>query len=310
MSHFTVIVIGNAVKEQLQPFHEFECTGSNDQFVQDVDVTEEMLASIAEGESIEEALSYHGIEDKIVDDESKVEKVGDECLHKYGYAIVKDGKLVKAVNRTNPNKKWDWWVIGGRWSGYFRLRPGAAGMAGTKSWTNRGKPSKPGYCDSARIGDIDFDGMRAEAGESAGKEWDLFHKHVGDCVQGFRKWDEVYKTEDSEATRLEYHAQPLRKRIEELRSDMSLLSEDREFFFWCRAEEYLCDRDTFVQQARDRAIAPYAVVHEGRWLAKGEMGWFGFSDDKCTQEDWNRKVNELIDSLPADTWLTLVDCHI
>lgn len=295
MSHFTVIVIGNAIEEQLQPYHEYECTDIRDKYVVWVDSTEEVKTEWEEaGADIKEAYkdmddyaeAYYGYEKKYVD--------GKPTYGRF----------------TNPNKKWDWWVIGGRWSGYFKLRPGAAGMAGTKSWTNRDNPSKPGYCDSARAGDIDFDGMRAEAGERAGKEWDLFHKHVGDSVQGFRKWDEVYKTEDSEATQLEYHAQPLRKRIEELRSDMSLRSEDREFFFWCRVEEYLCDRDTFVQQARDRAVAPYAVVHEGRWLAKGEMGWFGHSDDKCTQEDWNRKVNELIDSLPADTWLTLVDCHI
>jgi hypothetical protein len=32
MSHFTVMVIGNDVDEQLAPFHEFECTGQDDQY--------------------------------------------------------------------------------------------------------------------------------------------------------------------------------------------------------------------------------------------------------------------------------------
>ncbi len=27
MSHFTVLVVGDNVEEQLAPFHEFECTG-------------------------------------------------------------------------------------------------------------------------------------------------------------------------------------------------------------------------------------------------------------------------------------------
>ena len=131
MSHFTVMVIGENHEKQLAPFHEFECTGNNDEYVQDEDVTEEIQARIddkEDPESIEEALGYYGLEDKIVDDESKVEKVGDECVHKYGYAIVKDGKLIKAVNRTNPNRKWDWWQMGGRWSGFLKLKEGAEGV--------------------------------------------------------------------------------------------------------------------------------------------------------------------------------------
>ena len=41
MSHFTVMVIGPDYKGQLQPFHEFECTGEDDQYVQEIDKTDE-----------------------------------------------------------------------------------------------------------------------------------------------------------------------------------------------------------------------------------------------------------------------------
>ena len=41
MSHFAVLVIGAHPEQQLAPFHEFECTGKNDQYVQDTDVTDE-----------------------------------------------------------------------------------------------------------------------------------------------------------------------------------------------------------------------------------------------------------------------------
>lgn len=47
MSHFTVLVITDSpddVKSALQPFHEFECTGTDDEYVQDVDITEEERA--------------------------------------------------------------------------------------------------------------------------------------------------------------------------------------------------------------------------------------------------------------------------
>lgn len=41
MSHFTVLVIGDNPEEQLAPFHEFECTGLDDQYVIDMDETQE-----------------------------------------------------------------------------------------------------------------------------------------------------------------------------------------------------------------------------------------------------------------------------
>ena len=44
MSHFTVLVIGDGHEQQLAPFHEYECTGNDDEFVIDVDKTEEALA--------------------------------------------------------------------------------------------------------------------------------------------------------------------------------------------------------------------------------------------------------------------------
>jgi hypothetical protein len=42
MSHFAVLVIGDNPEAQLAPYHEFECTGKNDQYVQDLDETADM----------------------------------------------------------------------------------------------------------------------------------------------------------------------------------------------------------------------------------------------------------------------------
>ena len=44
MTHFVVLVIGDDVEGQLAPYHEFECTGINDQYVIDLDKTAEALA--------------------------------------------------------------------------------------------------------------------------------------------------------------------------------------------------------------------------------------------------------------------------
>lgn len=45
MSHFSVMVIGDDVEGQLAPYHEFECTGCDDQYVQEIDEVEDYRQS-------------------------------------------------------------------------------------------------------------------------------------------------------------------------------------------------------------------------------------------------------------------------
>lgn len=313
MSHFSVIVIGENVEQQLAPYHEFECTGTNDQYVQDVDVTEELAAQIADGSSLEDALDYYGLADKIVASEAEVQKVGDDCPHKYGYAIVQDGKLIKAVNRSNPNKQWDWWVVGGRWSGFLRAKPEADAKPDTDPTAPRkgspglmGAEADPTGVDVALKGDVDFDAMRDEAGAKAATLWDkaAAAKVAAGLAENatWTSWADVREQHPGniDAARKAYNAQPAIQALEAVSGGSPFFNPD----------QFLASREVYVQAARDKACVPYAVVKDGQWIAKGEMGWFGMSDEKVSQEDWNRKVNDLFDSLPDDTLLTVVDCHI
>ncbi len=307
MSHFTVMVIGDDHEAQLAPFHEFECTGVNDEYVIDEDITEEVQSAIDEGDSIEDALDYHGLASNIVDDESKVEKVGDECKHKFGYAIVKDGKLIKAVNRTNPNRKWDWYQVGGRWSGFLKLKPEFVGQGenGDRSWTNRDEAISVLQCDSALKGQIDFEGMRKEDGDAAAKRWD----EAQQVIKGrtWKTWEQIGEEITTapegqnvwDARRAAYHSQ---EALAELRKVF-----DNPF---TNLDEYLTPREQYIQEYRNGAISTYALLKDGQWYEKGEMGWWGMSNDKMSQAEWNQQVAKLLDELPDDTRITIVDCHI
>ena len=309
MSHFSVLVIGDHIEQQLQPYHEFECTGTNDQYVQDVDVTEELRERMTgdEPETLEAALDWHGLADKMVSDESEVDREDD---HKFGFAVVKDGQLIKAVNRTNPNKKWDWWVVGGRQGGFLKLKQGAEGYLCKRfgqifDAEYRTVPSDNGRADQCLKGAADFDGMRDEAAQEAGERWDKAHAALTKAGAStvWRTWEQCHEEDhkdDFEKARQAYHAQPSVPAIKDAFPGEYFLS----------ADEFQVSREQYVQAARDRAVAPYALVKDGQWYAKGEMGWFGMSDDMLSQDDWNTKVNELLDSLPDDTLLTVVDCHI
>jgi hypothetical protein len=304
MSHFTVLVVGDDFEKQLAPFHEFECTGENDEFVQDVDVTEELRAAMTREENpetLEEALGYYGLEDKVVDDESKVEKVGDECAHKYGYAIVKDGVLVKAVDRTNPNRKWDWYQVGGRWSGMLKIKPGATGTLGDRSLLDRGPDLRAGRADSLRKGAIDFEAMRKEAADEAVAKYDAFHAVLkGRPIPQFEEFRRDYPN-DIEGARKAYWDDPTVKDLQEgkvmpFRGDAKAL--------------YGMTREEKIAQARASAGVTFAVLKDGTWYERGDMGWWGMVADEKDTNTWNTEFAKLIDGLPDDTLLTVVDCHI
>jgi hypothetical protein len=75
-------------------------------------------------------------------------------------------------------------------------------------------------------------------------------------------------------------------------------------------EKYEVERDVYIQREKNRTLATYAVVKDGKWYAKGEMGWWAVSTNEVDQNDWNQKVMELIESVDDETLFTLVDCHI
>ena len=73
--------------------------------------------------------------------------------------IDEDGNLYSTYNK---NAKWDWYVVGGRWSGMLRLK-------------ERSRKDYAGqlYVDSAQVKDIDFEYIDPEAVKKSSRFWDI-----------------------------------------------------------------------------------------------------------------------------------------
>ena len=280
MTHFAVMVFGDNVEEQLQPYHEFECTGTDDEYVQDIDKTTELLERYQKStvtkmkdkngnyfypwddmfyrepteEEIEKyGLNYAGgtrfggeinykckdwgdgkgyrvkisylpdgyeeVEVKESDLVSFAKYCEEDCYpivkfdevldledkHKYGYTqLNENGEVVKVIKRTNPNKTWDYWTVGGRYSGLLKLK----------------EPNNEG----------------------------------------------------------EYNVD------EALKKDINF-------------------------EVKDEALIPYAFVKDGKWFGKGTMGWWCISVDEDVDE-YNNAFKKALEEATDDTLITIVDCHI
>lgn len=55
---------------------------------------------------------------------------------------------------------------------------------------------------------------------------------------------------------------------------------------------------------------PYTLFVDGIHYSQGEMGWWGMSKDDMTDDEWRDKFFEIINSLPEDSEVSLVDFHI
>lgn len=181
----------------------------------------------------DENLKTHEYEKGVVSDEekksfieaykedSKGETDMDKLYEEYGeewnsnsWHKDEDG-VWKEHSSYNPNSKWDWYQIGGRWTGFWKLKPGARGKLGEPSLIAVSKSGedaygKEGEADIVRKGDIDFESMQEKAAIQAAYDWDRATKLLGDTLKEHKTWEQVKKEEgvaDIEKTRKVYHEQ-------------------------------------------------------------------------------------------------------
>lgn len=389
MSHFTVLVIGPDPEKQLAPYHEFECTGEDDEFIQDIDVTqgvreeyetatttkykapdgtlhdayddlfyreltseEYLLIGTMAGTGCGHGLSWRskdwgdgkGYRAKVhflPAEWENVEVPKKDCMsfteycveyegkpqltptgrsleqrenagklgegYKYGYTLVDEitNEVIQVIDRTNPNKKWDWYVLGGRWTGFFKLKKDGFGVAGSPGLMT--DPAEAGYVDKAYKRDIDFDFIRNAAAKKAAERYDLYISKV-DIALPYESWDAVRgRIMDIKDARDFYWNQPRVLSLKEAMNDRALQDV---LGYDVSCSDFEISREEYIQNARNAAGVTFAVIKEGAWHERGEMGWWSAVSNEKDQEQWNAEFQKLIDSVSDDTLLSVYDCHI
>jgi len=329
MSHFTVLVVTDTpedVESALQPFHEYECTGIKDEHVVWVDETEERNKEYNEDtipmifKDDEMLYSKYSDEAKKFFHKDRSEPFArDEFILDDGYELkdviankvystareylidwcgyTEDNFKGETVGRyTNPNAQWDWWTIGGRWSGLLKPKNSEIGMKGEKGLM--GSEYDPKGVDQCIKSNVDFDGRMKETAFEAEKKYRQAHIVIDGRT--FKSWDECREDfEDIQDARDFYHGQEVVK-------DLKVFDDS----FYANFEDYQKTREEYVSMKSNSAISTFAVLKDGQWYERGSMGWWGCVGDEKNQDDWNGEFKDLIDTIPDDKCLTVVDCHI
>jgi hypothetical protein len=217
MSHFAALIIGPYPEAQLDPYWEIDLSPEamredyRAEFVTDVAAGDlaakarEIVASIQDADiaaTYREMLAENRIEEILANWIGGEENEAGDWGH-----------------YRNPQAKWDWNVLGGRWQGSLHLLPGRTGETGEPADDG---PVRPGTADQARYGDVDRDQTRPPAGK----------------------------------------------------------------------------------------FTPFAVLKYGAWHEQGRMGWFGIADNQMDDAAWEEDVSLLLTDVPADTLVSVFDCHL
>lgn len=227
-----------------------------------------------------------------------------------------DSELDRAYAMTtyNPESKWDWWQVGGRWKNYFHAKQGVDRSALIGGGVDADSRWELGFkCDGGPVGLLDFEAMRAEKEAEAHAQYDAWERvsaeqaHHGKPVT----WEHFYSQVQAgdltiDQARARYNAQPILKPLGE-----ALYGEDARFR-GVPLEDFQVDRATYAETARVEAVPPYAILTaEGEWQAPGKMGWFGMSSETPdSKRTFKELANTYLAQLDPEQIVVLCDLHI
>ena len=143
MSHFLTMIIGDDPEKQLAPFDE------------NLDVPEYYSEDVSEKDK-QGMMAYYSNGSFPFSDFEECYKYYGQDWNGNSWKKCDDG-IWRVSTTYNPNSKWDWYLLGGRWSGrILKLKPEAtSGIIGEPSWCSKSKG-----IDAARKGEIDLEAMK------------------------------------------------------------------------------------------------------------------------------------------------------
>lgn len=313
MSHFTVGVIVNKLSEEevdkvLAPYQENNMDDCPREYLEFNSVTEEYKENYETGTRTMVRLKDKSLVSDCDDRFKKIIKDENHTIPTTTYEVPKDlikvevpykvlyptfeeymkdwcgYELDKEMNDygywENPNAKWDWYEIGGRWNKLLLVKDSVdIEKIGGPSWGNiksEEKEAPEGYkwVNACRIGDLELDKMIEGSYKKNLRYWELI-------VEGQKP-----QNEDEE--------------------------EDVKWNFY--KPEYFTERYSSKEEYAkwQSMFCTYAMVDERGWHAKGNMGWWAMDDstgdsERAFIERFNAELKNVENQ---DKYLVIVDCHI
>ena len=174
----------------------------------------------------------------------------------------------------NPDAKWDWYEIGGRWPNSLKVKKDAQFNMGGH-YGKMGTPEGKGryrWVDAAPLCEIEWDLMNTISPEQKKKASEFWDKYV---LNQDPSYDAKF------AYKREYYLDRYKTK-----------------------EEYIKRTNIFTTHD--------LLVEDREWITVGDMGWFGCDDSTYDSEtDYIKQFYDIVKAPEYQNyWFVVVDCHI
>jgi len=284
MSHFAVLVVASDeadLEAKLLPFHEYECTG--------IEQYTEFVIEHPADRAEEDAKAI--VADLADNPELKAKYEGYLTTRNF-VALFNDwdgtepDTSLNFGRRTNPNAKWDWWTIGGRFNNF----------RGIKSCT--------------KVKSVKWATIRQNQRDNELQRYNTYHaaleQHAGTIISDSikdsydnlitksDKWQQVFPTVSAYAV---HHA---------------AIKETDMFTYGYSIDdiaELQQDREQFATNLDDTPVWAF-IDADGKWQEKGDMGWFGMSITNESHAGYPERFWNWVEKLNPIDMVYVIDCHI
>lgn len=281
MSHFCVLVLGDNVDELLAPYDESITVAPR----VIGEVSQEKKDTFVECYSVCNPQRGFGCTSLLQEQENK-DLSFDELYKKYGkrwndnFWVKQEDKWVE-ISTYNPDSKWVWYQIGGRYAGSLLLKEGIE------------KKENPNFSYGWGEEEIEkvINEPRVDSALMSEIDWNKLHLNQEEYDKAIRFWE--IKVEGKEP----------------------ITEEDKEAIKgdWYKTEYYVDkykNKETYAKAMSSFTV--WAILDRSGWKEIGEMGWFGMSSETNDEGlKWELTMyDKFIKDLPPNTRLTIVDCYI
>ena len=284
MSHFVMIVLGDNHKAQLAPFdeditveaYERECyclsaraSQYRNQGLKDLGLDiDDLRESFEKIPALERPTWQEHVKSYV--------EAGEKLTAEFEGGANPDCEECKGSGKDettyNPKSKWDWYQVGGRWTGFFKAKPNASFQVGDGPMFSQSNTAASGHADVIQLKNIDFKAMDEEAEALADKRWSEYTSDI-DAEPDAKKHGEIGV------------------------KHFGVFGDPPRTFEECQA-------------SYARPYVARAILKDGEWFEKGRMGMFGMSFDDKSDKDWFAEWDRILAETDPETWVTVVDCHI
>lgn len=240
----------------------------------------------------------------------------EEYMEDYCGYSERDPKTGKYGYWENPSK-WDYWRIGGRWSGTLYVKPGTEQNLTLGRWDSPTEV-KENTSDICQVKELDIPRIEKDMRERAEKFWNEFaeFRKTGETPVGSDPFYNV-RSRSMDVGLLDVVRDPEegKKRGGVRWGDvMPHLQEDDSRRDWYDVINQDVTKEEFLSEwvGHYCPIRTYAALDDDGWHEPGRMGWFGCSsaDSESRNEYGKVFMDKFVYEKDPETVLAVCDCHI